>query len=325
MYMLQLFDKANEVHPLEERLLREGVLRVGRDAAADWTIADPDRAVSRAHCEIVAREHGLSVRAYGSNGVYDDASGDRLPHAVPVDLPLPGAVRLGRYKIVATRARPEPAAMFRPPLGASTQVPVDWADGLSAPRPGDGSLLEAFCRGAGLDGSQLTGEDPAVVMERAGALYRQMVLGIGDLMDERNRARARYQMTRTTISFAGNNPFKWAPTQRLAVDLLLAGPAGFLSGPAALQASLRDIKRHLVASFAGLRASLHAAVDAFDPARVDAAVADRGSLLKSRAALQMEEVKERHADLDRQLTDNSAGSLDEAYLAAYATAERNGA
>jgi type VI secretion system FHA domain protein len=167
----------------------------------------------------------------------------------------------------------------------------------------------------------LSEEDPEEIMRRAGAVYRQMVLGIGDLMAERDVARARYQLTRTTISGSDNNPFKWAPTQRLAIDLLLAGSTGFLSGPAALKASFRDVKRHLVATFAGLQGSLRAAIGTFDPAALDAAVAPRASMLKSRATLQMSEVVERHADLIRQLDEDAPGSLDHAFVAAYGEAE----
>src|SRR3569623_2447541 len=158
-------------------------------------------------------------------------------------------------------------------------------------------------------------------MRRAGAVYRQMVLGIGDLMTERDRARGQYKLSRTTIGGTNNIPFKCAPTQRLAIDLLLAGSGNFQSGPAALKASVRDIKRHLIATFAGLHGSLHAAIDSFDPAALDAAVGDRAGLLKSRAACQAEEVAQRRGDLSRQLAEGDGGSLERAFVAAYAAAE----
>ena len=324
MYMLQLFDAADAIQPLDARLIRDGVLRIGRDAAADWPIVDPDCALSRSHLEISADGTGLRLRSLGANGVFDDLSGARFPDGEEVDVPLPGALRLGRFRIVATHAPHGEidvtggrTLILTPPLGSSTEVPSDWTDGTGSVAFAEGSLLEAFCQGAGIDASTLSGEDSEEVMRRAGAVYRQMVLGVGDLMAERDRARGRYQLTRTTIRSANNNPFKWAPSQRLAIDLLLAGSSGFLSGPAALQASFRDLKRHLVATFAGLQGSLRSAVDAFDPVGIDAAMADRSSLLKSRAALQMAEVGERHADLKRQLEQGIEGSLDRAFVSAY--------
>jgi predicted component of type VI protein secretion system len=328
MYMLQLFDAENMITPLDARLIRDGVLRIGRDTDADWAIADPECALSRAHCELVVDRDGLTLRALGANGVFDDDTGERFPDAIDVLLPVPSALRLGRFRMVATRAPHDEGAIdatrtmvLTPPLGSSVEVPSEWSDATPAPVMAGGSLLEAFCQGAGLDCSMLSEEDPEEIMRRAGAVYRQMVLGIGDLMAERDVARARYQLTRTTISGSDNNPFKWAPTQRLAIDLLLAGSTGFLSGPAALKASFRDVKRHLVATFAGLQGSLRAAIGTFDPAALDAAVAPRASMLKSRATLQMSEVVDRHADLIRQLDEDAPGSLDHAFVAAYGEAE----
>jgi predicted component of type VI protein secretion system len=328
MYMLQLFDTDDAIQPIDARLLHDGTLTIGRDPGAGWPIADPDCALSRAHCELRADAAGLSLRVMGANGVFDDIAGTRFPDDAPSPVPLPGKLRLGRFRIVATHA-PHATAdsgddrtmILSPPLGNSIEVPSEWAEPAAQHAVGDGSLLEAFCEGAGLDSSALSSEDPEEIMRRAGALYRQMVLGIGDLMAERNRARARYQLTRTTISGEGNNPFKWAPSQRLAIDLLLAGSTSFLSGPAALKSSFRDVKRHLVATFAGLQGSLRHAVDRFDPAKIDAAIADRASLLKSRSALQVEESARRHADLAGELDGGAPGALDRAFVTAYDAAE----
>lgn len=328
MYMLQLFDADDMLTPVDVRLIRDGILRIGRDADADWAIADPDCALSRAHCELAVTGDSLTLRSLGANGVFDDDTGERYPDATDVALPVPSALRLGRFRMVATQAPHDDSVIdsgrtmvLTPPLGSSVEVPSEWSDATAAPIASGGSLLEAFCQGAGLDCSQLSEEEPEEIMRRAGAVYRQMVLGIGDLMAERDLARARYRLTRTTISGSNNNPFKWAPTQRLAIDLLLVGSTGFLSGPAALKASFRDVKRHLVATFAGLQGSLRAAIGTFDPAALDTAIADRATLLKSRTALQMGAVAERHADLVRQLDEASPGSLDHAFVAAYGDAE----
>lgn len=330
MYMLRLFSEGDMVHPIDARLLRDGTLQIGRDPDADWTIPDPDREISRAHCRLAADGHALTVCCTGTNGVFDDASGERLPDQVEVAIPLPSTLRIGRYRLVAA---PAPQAggvgaenrtmLMTPPLGDSTLVPSDWDDASAIlPTLHEGSLLEAFCEGAGLDASLLSSEDPAEIMRRAGAVYRQLVLGIGDLMGERDRARSQYQLTKTTISGSGNNPFKWAPTQRLAIDLLLAGANGFLSGPAALRASFQDIKRHAVATFSGFQSSLRATVDLFEPAAVEQAAASRSSLLKSRASLQWQEVETRHAELKRQLDGGPGGSLDRAFVRGYDEAER---
>lgn len=329
MYMLQLFNEDSAAEPVDARLLRDGTITIGRGATCDWPINDPQRALSREHCELSALPHGLMLRTTGANGVFDDATGERLPDLVDVPVAVPVTLRIGSFRLAATHAQltdqdqgEDRTMVLTPPIGMSAAVPTDWEDASFPLVSQSESLMEAFCRGAGLDASMLSGDDPALVMERAGAIYRQMVLSIADLMREREQARRRYNLARTTISGSGNNPFKWAPTQRLAVDLLLSEIGSFLSGPEAIANSLQDVKRHLIATFAGLQASLHEAVDTFDADAVAAATEGKGGLLKSQQALQMREVQERHADLRRQL-DGAEGSLERAFVNAYAAAERD--
>jgi len=328
MYMLQLFARGDEVHPVDARLLREGVLRVGRDKGADWSIPDPYCALSRTHCEFAASADGLTLRPLGANGVFNAATGERLADQAAIAMSLPFAIRLGDFRIVASEAPHGDIAgqetrtmVLTPPLGDSIDVPSDWTDAAVATRSGGptvttGSLLDAFCEGAGLDASLLAREDPVEIMRRVGGVYRQMVLGVGDLMSERDHARSHYQMTRTTIGSADNNPFKWAPTQRLAIDLILGGSHGFLSGPAALQSSFRDIKRHLVATFAGLRGSLQQAIACFDPDSIDGETPGR-SLFQNRAAAQLKELEKRHSDLVEEIEGKKTGVLDRAFVQAY--------
>lgn len=332
MYMLQLFEHGDEIHPVDARLLRDGVLRIGRDKAADWSIPDPNCALSRTHCEFAVGAGGLTLRPLGANGVFNAATGERLADQQEIVVSLPFAVRLGDFRIVASEAPHGDIAGYEtrtivlmPPLGDSIEVPSDWTDTAAptrhaAPTLTTGSLLDAFCEGAGLDASLLAREDPIEIMRRVGGVYRQMVLGVGDLMSERDHARSHYQMTRTTISSADNNPFKWAPTQRLAIDLILGGSHGFLSGPAALQSSFRDIKRHLVATFAGLRGSLQQAIATLDPAQLEGESLGR-SLFQNRAAAQILALEKRHADLLEEIEGHKSGVLDRAFVQSYSVAD----
>ncbi|MBS0480112.1 MAG: FHA domain-containing protein, partial [Proteobacteria bacterium] len=155
MFMLQLFDSADEVQPIDARLIREGLMRIGRDSAADWSIADPDCELSRAHCELSVADGELTLRALGANGVFDDKTGERFPDAVEVAMPIPSTLRFGRFRLKASLAphgdEPVDAArtmVMTPPLGSSTAVPDDWSDGSVVVPSVNGSLLEAFCEGA---------------------------------------------------------------------------------------------------------------------------------------------------------------------------------
>ncbi len=104
MYMLQLFERSDEIHPVDARLLREGRLRVGRDTGSDWSIPDPNCALSRTHCEFAVGAEGLTLCPLGANGVFNAATGERLADQVELVVSLPFAIRLGDFRIVASKA-----------------------------------------------------------------------------------------------------------------------------------------------------------------------------------------------------------------------------
>ena len=95
-------------------------------------------------------------------------------------------------------------------------------------------------------------------MERLGGVYRQAVLGIADLMRERTTLRNEYRMVHTAVQPEGNNPFKWVPPQRIAVELLRDEDGGYTTGERALNDALHDVKAHLLCMLAGMRAALSA-------------------------------------------------------------------
>jgi predicted component of type VI protein secretion system len=335
MYILRLFDGDILSQPIDARLLRDGQIGIGRDPSADWVMHDPECRISRWHCVLSTGPDTLTVKSLGANGVFDDVNGERFEREVETPIQIPSTLRFGNFRLVVDHAaqtgagdgREGQTLILTPPLGASIDVPADYADeSTGAAAKPDGSLLDRFCEGAGLEPSAFAMEDPEDIMRRAGALYRQMVLGVGDLMAERERMRSQYEIARTTIGGANNNPFKWAPTQRLALDLLLAEGRGFMNGPTALKASFVDIKKHLVSTFRGLHASLRTSIAIFDPAEVERAVPSRGSLLQSRSTQLWNEVTRRHAMLQDEVAQGGDGSLNQAFVAAYdaATSERDG-
>lgn len=326
MFLLKLFHESDPVQPIDAHMIGEGTTVVGRDPSAEWVICDPECEVSRRHCEFVVEGGALSLRATGTNGVFRGEGDERLPEGEIVPAALGDSFTFGKFRIVVDRAPfagndGESGArtmVMAAPFGDSPDVPSDWTDGAAtAVQDSDGSLLEAFCQGAGIDSSAFSAEEPAVVMRRAGAIYRQMVLGLGDLMSERSSVKTHYQMDRTTIGAEDNNPFKWAPTQRLAIDLLLRREGGFLSGPAAIKASFEDVKRHLLCTFAGFRASLRALLDHAEPASIQRRTQGQNGLLRSRAAACWEEYRRVHAELGSSLDEDFDGPVNQAFTAAY--------
>lgn len=326
MYLLRLFHRVDPAQPVAAHMLGEGTTSVGRDPASDWAIPDPECAISRRHLQLICENGALMLRPLGSNGVFHGETGERLADNVDVPVMLGDAVDFGNYRMVidsppfATRsgASFERTMVFAAPFGRNTEVGTDWADG--EPRPGtcdDGSMLEAFCEGAKLDVSALSGEEPAEIMRRAGEIYRQMVLGLGDLVSQRSSAKADLSMDRTTIGAEGNNSFKWAPGRRLAIDLLLGREAGFLPGPEAIKASFEDVKKHMLGTLAGFDAAMRAVLDLASPTSIAGQVDGQSGFLKSRPALCWAEYEKAHGQLLAELEERRDGPVNKAFVTAY--------
>lgn len=342
MVVLRLFHQSDPFRQIDARELDEGEIAVGRDSAADWTIEDSERAVSRIHC-VLARTHGrLTVRDTSANGVFVGAERTRLPCDQAAPVRIGETLRLGEFLIVVEAAdapAPETAAaptepdtpdgsgafdapFSRPILQpqvvseAALSVPTDWAV-LAKPGPSDGSLLDAFCAGAHLDASAFAGENPAEVMARLGSVYRQMVLGLCDQMSERSSVKAEYRLTRTTIHADGNNPFKWASPERIAVDLLRARDDGFLTGPAPVRAAFEDMKKHLLCVLAGLRAALGVTLDALSPEAAEAEIKGQSFVLKNRSSAAWAEYVRLYAQFRQQADDNADSPINREFRAGY--------
>lgn len=326
MYLLKLFHESDPIQPVDAHMIGEGTTRIGRDPSADWVIPDPECEVSRTHCELLVEGGELALRALGANGVYRNEGEERLPTGEKVPIALGDSFIFGKFRLVVDRApfadrsahSTTHTMILSPPFGDSTQIPSEWADGEGrVSHASEDSLFEAFCEGARLDSSAFSGEEPAEIMRRAGAVYRQMVLGLGDLMSERSSIKTQYRMDRTTIGAEDNNPFKWAPTQRLAIDLLLRREGGFLSGAAALKASFEDVKKHLLCTFAGFRASLLALLDEGAPCNIEQRLERQSIFLKSRSAACWSEYEQVHAALEQQMTQDCDGPVNQAFIRAY--------
>ena len=204
-------------------------------------------------------------------------------------------------------------------------VPSDWAPAsasataaspASASSP-DAALLESFCRGAKLDMSAFAGEDAVATMHELGAVYRQMVLGLHDLMSERISVKTEYRMTRTTVHARGNNPFKWAAAQRVAVDLLRPRADGFLSGPAAVNDSFIDLKKHLLALLSGFREAVSCTLAELEPAKAETRAEGRGFQLKSRGQAAWESYGALHAELAAEAHADPDGRVNQGFRDGY--------
>jgi predicted component of type VI protein secretion system len=115
-------------------------------------------------------------------------------------------------------------------------------------------------------------------------------------MAERARLKGDYDLERTTIGAAANNPFKWTPPRKLARDLLSERNNGFLSGPAAVCACFDDLTTHMTALSDTADATLKQALQMLSPEAIETEAKAQTSLLRSRQAVCWEILVRRHAE-----------------------------
>jgi len=147
----------------------------------------------------------------------------------------------------------------------------------SSPVPGPEPVGEtaegwaAFCEGAGIDPADLRTSPDA--MRRLGVLYRQVVLGMSDLIQDRAAFKNEFRVERTQLSFGRNNPLKHLPPLDSA-KLLLGDPMpGFMDAEDALRSAFEDVKKHQLAMLAAVQHALTAVFERLSPQEIERVMA----------------------------------------------------
>jgi type VI secretion system protein len=113
--------------------------------------------------------------------------------------------------------------------------------------------MQAFLDGAGLAPALLNGSDPAEAMRDIGRMVRAAVEGARDILSTRALLKSEFRVEQTVLRRSDNNAMKFAPdAQRCLAAMVGAAPPGFVSGAAAMQQSMEDIKAHELALVAAL-------------------------------------------------------------------------
>lgn len=212
-------------------------------------------------------------------------------------------------------APPQPAAkrIARPPIAQDVAPP---------PAMASDALLQAFLAGAGMD-SLPPGIDPVAAMRALGESSRIMLGTFARLLAARRAIKGEFRVSQTVIGARDNNPLKFSADEGEMLLLLFgAVRPGFLSGPAALADACRDLEAHQLSLLAGFRAALDLLLQRLSPEAIAASA--KGGLLSGKSK-QWERYEAAYAELRRDVANNFAGQLGQAFTAAYeAEANRHG-
>lgn len=175
--------------------------------------------------------------------------------------PLNPALAVPDSPIVAPTSPPTPAP---PPAPMPRTVAGDTA-----------KLAQAFAQGAGLPVVKMNDEQLASLLRDLGAILRETVRGLMEILLARGDVKGEFRLDRTAIGPTQNNPLKTPPgrpplTPEAAIALLLAGPKDAYMPPVqAVRESFNDIKAHQLAVMAGIQAALRHLLERFDPGNLE--------------------------------------------------------
>ena len=114
------------------------------------------------------------------------------------------------------------------------------------------------------------------IMANLGAVFRETVRGLMDILLARGDLKGEFRLDRTAIGPLENNPLKTPPGQPpLRVEevmalLLISQKGAYMSPVQAVQESFNDIKAHQLAVVAGIQAALARLLERFDPDNLEA-------------------------------------------------------
>ncbi len=136
-------------------------------------------------------------------------------------------------------------------------------------------LLHAFLEGAGLPQLRLSDDQWSETMANLGAIFRETVQGLMDILQARGDIKGEFRLDRTAIGPVENNPLKTPPGQpplraeHVMALLLTSQPGAYMSPVQAVHESFNDIKAHQLAVMAGIQAALNRLLTRFDPGNLE--------------------------------------------------------
>ncbi len=165
--------------------------------------------------------------------------------------------------------------------GADATAAATEAAGSTAASPD--ALLAALLRGAGVRDLAIPGGLTPQFMEELGAVMRETLRGLLDLLAARAVAKREVRADATIIVAQDNNPLKFSPSLEAAIShLLMPRGQGFMPPLRSLADARVSLRSHQEGFVAGMRAALAAVLARFDPAKLEERLTqspDGGSLL----------------------------------------------
>jgi predicted component of type VI protein secretion system len=276
--------------------------RIGRAPDCDWVLAN--RYVSRHHATVSFVDGVFCIASAGENGVAINDVSVKLPQLEPRVLASGDRLYIDEYEIIVSIAD----AAREDDLNSET---AQWelATAERTQVAGGAFDVAAFLRAAGLDPQSFPPEMAPVL----GQIVRLVAQGMIDVLGARAQFRSQFHLPLTRVRASQNNPLKFAPTAQEALTAMFHTRArGYLQPLEAFEDAFDDVRFHLLATLAGMRAGLENMLKRLDPKRLQQ-LSDRrypGFLARFGAKRRY---WDRYVDLFEETTGNAATVFQQTY------------
>lgn len=212
------------------------------------------------------------------------------------------------------REEPAPSVPETPADEVINRVPPSTADmgEEAAGSSGSAPEVEAFFKALGFDAVPESAEERERVMVRTADLLLASVEGMLQALRNRADSKNDLRLPVTTMTLASNNPLKFSPTARAALEYLI-GPSGggMLSPVQAMLNGFDDLHGHNLGLIAGARAAVQAALARVSPENVEAKLDAAGAVRFNRTARLWNTYVRMHAGLREDSNGFAAFFLDD--------------
>jgi predicted component of type VI protein secretion system len=225
-------------------------------AGDELRIAGYTMRVTSARADIIADDTTMILREGAMLSWTEDGRPVAQDRIATIIVPEPdGAESPGHLPAASPVPQPAPAAAAAPGAAAAAQDP----------------LLAALLRGAGVQDLAIPGGLTPELMRDVGAIMRETMRGVLDLLAARAHAKREVRADATVIVANDNNPLKFSPDLDAAVaHLLMPRGQGFMSSQRSLVDARDSLRTHQEGFVAGMQAALAAVLARFDPAKLEA-------------------------------------------------------
>ncbi len=246
----------------------------------------------------------------------------RAPARAPMATPRGAGAAAASAASAAVEADLEAEEVARRIAKLARAVGKDPRSGASSPALYDvQSGLQAFCRGAGVDGDKLPADAQTRMLHLAGQLFREALVGFKELERARHELRNRFRIEIQPEPDDPRPSLERLTVDELMIELLHQHETRRLDAVQWLRETVAEAKTHENASAQAMRAAFVEFLDRLDPAELEARFERAARRGKARSA-----DKAQYWDLFttfyRNLIEMPADHLPHTFVEAFATAYR---